>query len=676
MLHTTVFRASALLAALTVALFPIVAWGQPTTVNLDRSAGPARLWLSGEAGRDYTLQASDAGMASNSWQFLITTPLTNAPLSWFDANSMLLPSRFYRAVKLAPVSPQPAANFRLIDHLGRSRELNYYLSNSPVPAVVLIFTGNGCAKIRDLLPTIRSLTNRFNPSGVLFWMIDSNSNDNRSNILAEATSLGITLPILHDRAQLVARSYQATTTPEVIALRKYYFPGPTPATNWSVFYRGSIDDRLGSNAVATTQFYLSNALVNFLAGQPVAPTESRPAGCDITLLPRQTNITYSADIGPLILDKCVRCHSPGNIAPFTYSSYSIVKGKAPFIRENVLAGRMPPWHADYNYGVFTNDASLTPTQAATLIQWIDDGAVRGSGPDPLASVPPATNYPVVWPPSLGTPSNIINLATQAIPATGTIDYRYWNYTYTGPTVWLRAAVVLPGTLSAVHHILAYKSGVDDTLHSFMTGYVPGSEMGAFPTDTGKLLTNGTVIRFQMHYVANGSATTDVSQLGLYTMPSAPLYPLIQSSAPNAFFIPANTPDYETNTASFLLSASKSVKLYELSPHLHTRGSRFKYEAIYPSGHVPASEVLLSVANYVFHWQTTYRFAQPKILPPGTSIRCTCAWDNSVQNQELMALYNDPDNPNNFQYSPNQPVYWGDQTWNEMFIGYFNYSEIP
>ena len=108
-------------------------------------------------------------------------------------------------------------------------------------------------------------------------------------------------------------------------------------------------------------------------------------------------------------------------------------------------------------------------------------------------------------------------------------------------------------------------------------------------------------------------------------------------------------------------------------HMHTRGARFKYEAIYPDN---SSEVLLSVPFYVFHWQTTYRFAQPKVLPAGTTIRCTCAWDNSVQNQELMELYNDPDNPNNFQYNPSVPVTWGDQTWNEMFIGYFNYSEIP
>jgi hypothetical protein len=181
----------------------------------------------------------------------------------------------------------------------------------------------------------------------------------------------------------------------------------------------------------------------------------------------------------------------------------------------------------------------------------------------------------------------------------------------------------------------------------------------------------------MHYIATGQATNDISRLGLYTTPITPGVELIQSSAPNPYFqIPANTTEYQTNTSSFMLSATKATYLYELSPHLHTRGKTFKYEAIYPAGNNPASEVLLSVPYYVFHWQTSYRFAQPKYLPAGTSIKCTCAWDNSVQNDELMDLFNDQSNPNHAQYDPNLTVTWGDQTWNEMFIGYFNYSIIP
>jgi hypothetical protein len=318
---------------------------------------------------------------------------------------------------------------------------------------------------------------------------------------------------------------------------------------------------------------------------------------------------------------------------------------------------------------------LTPVEAAKLIQWIDQGTPRGIGGDPLTNPPPPLDYPFAWPSSLGTPSNIIQITAQSIPATNSIRYRYVTYTYQGPTTWLRAAVVLPGTVPVVHHILVYQKGVDNTLTSFLTGYAPGSFLGAFPEGTGKLLTNGTVLEFQLHYIAIGTATNDQSYLGLYTTPNAPTYPLIQSSAFGlSFSVPPNTRDYQVVTQT--APSTFKMRLYELSPHQHARGSRFKYEAIYPAGHNPPTEVLLSVPHYVFHWQTAYRLAEPKDLPVGTRIRCTAGWNNSIQNAELMEMFTDEDNPNHALYDPSRTVGWGDQTWDEMFIGYFNYSVIP
>jgi hypothetical protein len=555
----------------------------------------------------------------------------------------------------------------LIDHQGKSRSLYYFENDPATRGFALIFTGNGCANVQALVASIKSLRDQFSSQGIVFWMVDANSADNRSNIVVEANALGLDLPILHDRAQIVARAYHATTTPEVVCVDKL---------GWRIFYRGTIDDRIGSSTNANTQYYLKNALVDFLANRSVTPRQTHTNGCPITLVSRATP-SYATEIAPLLLNKCYSCHNVGSIAPFAMTNYSVVATQALSMRAEVLAGRMPPWHADPAFNTFTNDSSLTPTEAAMLVQWLDAGAPRGAGPDPLATAPPSTNYPFAWPAALGTPSNIITITPQSIPATGTINYRYVDYTYTGPTVWLRAAVLLPGTVAVVHHILAYHKGVDNTLFSFLTGYAPGSSIGAFPPGTAKLLTNNTQLQFQLHYIAIGDPTNDTSHLGLYTTPITTNAPLVQSSAPNPYFaIPANTAEYETNTANVVLSANKGVYLYELSPHLHTRGSRFKYEAIYPAGNNPPTEVLLSVPYYVFHWQTSYRFAQPKYLPPGTSIRCTAAWDNSIQNRELMELFNDPDNPNHAQYDPNLAIYWGDQTWNEMFIGYFNYSVVP
>jgi len=421
----------------------------------------------------------------------------------------------------------------------------------------------------------------------------------------------------------------------------------------------------------------------------VTPREAHTNGCAITLTSIPTP-SYSTDIAPLLKSSCVGCHSPGNLAPFALTNYISVTNKMVAMRLELLKGVMPPWHADYNYQSFTNDFSLSPAQQAMLVRWIDAGGPRGTGPDPLTNAPPPIDYPFAWPSSLGTPdititvwSNAVNQTPEGIPATGVIPYRTVNYLYSGPTVWLRAAVVLPGTVPAVHHILAYNKSGANTIQSFITGYVPGAYLGAFPAGTGMLLTNNTTIQFQLHYKAYGTATNDISQLGLYTMPAAPAYPLIETSSYSVFFcVPTNNNDYQFVADSS--PAATNIRLYEFSPHLHARGKSFKYEAIYPDS---TSEVLLSVPYYEFNWQTAYRFAQPKDLPAGTVIRVTAHWDNSIQNADLMELYNEQSgtNPNWPLYSPsyvNHPsqcpngIIFDQQTWDEMFIGYYSYAVLP
>ncbi|MFM1768189.1 MAG: hypothetical protein RJA22_718, partial [Verrucomicrobiota bacterium] len=384
------------------------------------------------------------------WSPLVTLNLTGPTEHWLDVQPG--PGRFYRAVQLPGPPSEPSTDFRLIDHQGNSRSLHYFHDDPAVRAVVVCFTGNGCPKIREMIPAIKALTNRFTSQGVLFWLVDANAADNRSNILAEAISLGISNgpPILHDPAQVVARSYGATRAPEAIAVN---------TANLQVFYRGAIDDRLSSNAVSTTQHYLSNALVKFLAGGVVSPSRTQPAGCDVTYRPRYPNLTYSGDIAPILISRCVRCHSPGNIAPWDMTSHAVIQDHAPAIRDSVLNGHMPPWTADPHYGVFTNDASLTPGELAKLVQWIDDGAQKGVlEPDPLATIPVVTNYPFAWPSDLGAPAGLLRIPNQSIPATGTVGYRYISVTNTlfSTNVWLRAAVVRPGNTRVVHHALLFE----------------------------------------------------------------------------------------------------------------------------------------------------------------------------------------------------------------------------
>src|ERR1043166_8881512 len=298
--------------------------GQTVSLGINRDAGPVRIQVNGEAGFDYRLEGGPAIPQAGEWDFVATLRLDGSSQSWLDAQSGVLPTRLYRASRSALAPPEPAEDFRLIDHLGRSDWLFYYLGMPSVHAVVLVFTGNGCVAVRDLVPTIKTLTARFSRQGVVLWLVDSNAGDNRSNILAEATTIGLSSgpPILHDAAQLVAQTYRATVTPEAVAIDRGGFAA-------SIFYRGAIDDRLGSSAVASTQHYLSNALSRFLAGANISPRETRATGCAIVLNPPSPNVSYADDIAPLLQAKCVRCHSPGNIAPWAMTNYESVQINAP-----------------------------------------------------------------------------------------------------------------------------------------------------------------------------------------------------------------------------------------------------------------------------------------------------------------------------------------------------------
>ena len=545
-------------------------------------------------------------------------------------------------------------DFRLTDHTGTTRELFY---ESTSKAVVLVFTANGSSRALQTASALRSLRARFAASDVTIWQIDSNLAADRTAILAEQTLFNNPTPVLIDDAQIVAAEYGATRQLETFVIA---------TSNWTLAYRGPLDgaDPTTLAAPAATQNYAADAVAAVIAGRIPAPsTLPLSASAPALDLPSATVPDYATAIAPIVLRRCVSCHSPGNIAPHVYSQYTDLSSRADAIRQDLLLKRMAPWHADARYGVFSNTAALTPVEAATLSAWARAGAPRGtSATDPLtvAAAAPAGDWP------LGPPDLILTIPTQSLPATGVIDYRYITVN-PGTTTdkWLRAAVVHPGNSRVVHHALVFDGTTVDVLLNggglggFFAGYVPGYVQTWFPDGTGKFLKAGTPLTLQMHYTADGKAETDATQVGLYYFSTPPAQSLSTKAAVNLNLkIPPNTKEYPS-VATFMPSATKDVMLYELNPHMHFRGKYTRFDALYPDG---TTETLLNVPQYDFNWQSMYRLAQPKRLPAGTTIRVSGAFDNSPQN---------PANPN-----PNATVTFGEQTFDEMFIGYINYAELP
>ena len=633
--------------ALASVLFAPVLAEEPSVDVRPADNDSIRINLHGQPTQDHLLEYSSD---LKNWEPLLSLRLPSSPFQW---NDPLVPNRgsgFYRLLQWPGSAPrEEAADFRLIDHEGHTRQLHYY---SFQKAIVLFFTDPDADP--SLGATLTDLKSSFGAQDTEFWIIDPIS-ENRSDLVTTADTWETDVPILHDSAQLVSRAYQVARGTEVVAI---------DTASWTVFYRGAIERPAVDGSPA--QPYLSDALTAFFGGQASTYRHTPATGHPLPLGPTEL-VSYEEVIAPMIIESCVRCHSPNNIAPFSLDSYESLASWAHEIREVTLTGEMPPWFADPEFGSYEDDWSLSEESLRALVDWIDQGALKGDGADPLAdfvaNTPPPSEYPFNWPAELGEPDMILTIPTQNIPANGEVDYRYIELSPNIPAdTYLRAAIIKPGNREVVHHSLAFIGSTFEAfiqgagLNGYFAGYVPGVQAKAFPPNSGKLLKANPTLTVQMHYQTNGRPQTDMTQLGLYfhSTPPEMEYRTTAASTRNINIAPG-VREY-TREASVVLSATEPTLLYELSPHMHFRGSRMEYDAIYPNGEV---EKLLSVPHYIFDWQLLYRLAEPKSLPAGTEIRVRGAFDNSPQN---------PENPD-----PVQSVRFGEQSDEEMFIGYINFA---
>ena len=371
---------------------------------------------------------------------------------------------------------------------------------------------------------------------------------------------------------------------------------------------------------------------------------------------KQPQVTFSKDVAPILVKNCQGCHRPGETAPMSLLTYQEARPWAKAIREAVVLKRMPPWYADAHFGKFSNDRSLSQADIDTLVAWADNGAVEG---DPKQTPKPA-QFVEGW--NIGTPDLVLEMPKEyQVPATGTIKYEY----FTIPTEftedkWVQMVEVRPGNRALVHHVIAFvrepkKPGevrAKNEDREFLVGFAPGSLPEIMAPGRAKLIKAGSEIVFQVHYTANGTAGVDRSKVGLIFAKERPRERVITLPAGNnKFVIPAGAANHEVESKFTLRSDATLTTLF---PHMHLRGKDFEYRVAFPNGE---KRTLLKVPNYSFSWQLSYDLAEPIHLPKGSIIECTAHFDNSVNNK-----YN-PD--------PTKEVRHGDQSWEEMMIGFFN-----
>jgi hypothetical protein len=370
-----------------------------------------------------------------------------------------------------------------------------------------------------------------------------------------------------------------------------------------------------------------------------------------------TTPTFSKDVAPILYQRCVECHRPGEAGPMPLRTYKEVRPWAKSIKQQVASRTMPPWHADPHINKFSNDRRLTDDQVATIVKWADNGAPEGDSKD-MPKMPTFTDGWVI-----GKPDVTVDMGADfKIKAEGVIPYQYYTVDpgFTEDT-WIQAAEVRPGQRSQVHHILVFvqEGGKRVTrggeqFSDMLIGYAPGVPTITWEPDTAFLVKAGSKLLFQVHYTVNGKEAVDRSVLGLKVRKDAPKYRAFSGSATQfRLSIPPNEPNYMTEATHVF---KEDVTLLDMTPHMHLRGKAFKYVLEYPDG---KKEELLTVPKYDFNWQLSYILAEPRKVPAGSKMHATAWYDNSANNKY---------NPN-----PNETVRWGDQTFQEMMIGFFNYK---
>lgn len=338
----------------------------------------------------------------------------------------------------SPGKPSDAVkDFALLDHQGAFHHLYYYAKDPATKAIVLFVQGNGCPLVRKRVPELKRLRDAYGTNGVVFWMINANTQDSRDEVAKEAAEFGIDIPILLDETQLAAKALNITRTGEAIVIEP---------NSWRIRYRGAIDDRLSyeTQKPVAQHAYLKEALDALLAGKAVKPEVTSAPGCVVTY-GKAAVASYSETIAPMLKASCVQCHTRGGIGPFAMSSHEKVRGWTEMMREVLVTRRMPPWQADPHVGKFGNDFSLSTADTRTLVQWIDAGAPRGAGKDPLVGYQPELPE---W--KLGKPDYVVDIPEQSVAAEGVFDYRY--VTVDAPNaedVWLRATEIVPGDRKSV-----------------------------------------------------------------------------------------------------------------------------------------------------------------------------------------------------------------------------------
>jgi hypothetical protein len=567
---------------------------------------------------------------------------------------------FSRALRIAVLalagmlagSAYANGDFALLDQHGHFHQLSRYAEHDAVVILVAAADDQTSSRAVASLTQVRqNLVQQSPDENFVFLLLFADADPDRAVVQSMAEEQGIDLPVLIDEAQIVLTTLDARQLGEVFVLD----PG-----SQDVIYRGALGASGDEGAAQAST--LQQTLGEIRAGRSVTVEAVAATGPEIDYrYQRQLqaqSISYQNDIAPLLQRRCAHCHVEQGLAPWAMNRHLMVMGWSPMIREVVITRRMPPGQIDGYIGDWQQTHELPPEELAMLIHWIDQGAPQDGNVDPLAE--PAADV-ATWP--LGEPDLIVEVPEQVLPATGVVDFLLESADLSLlEDRWLRAVAYDVGDKSVLHSLMIYARDaaapvatdtdlIDPEVSEYVSIFVPGERVDAFPDDAAYLLESNRNLAFKIRYLTSGRETVDRTRIGLYFQDEAPGM-MVDSIviANESINIPAGAAEHREMAQSDPLVSD--VYLSSLSPHAHGRAKSMQLTAVYPGGD---RELIANVANYNFNWQLTYRLRQPLLLPAGTRLEAETVYDNSLANP--------------LNADPSVSVQWGLSDQDEMFNHY-------
>ncbi|TVP77479.1 MAG: redoxin [Gemmatimonadales bacterium] len=521
-------------------------------------------------------------------------------------------------------------------------------------AVVIAVRDTGCPVSGRYAPRLARMAQEWEEEGVRFLWLNPGPHESKEDMRAEVEEFGFSGAYVHDPDGVWGRALQVRATTEVFVLDE----------SLTLVYRGSVDDQygIGFNRPAVNHPWLEDALAATLEGSvPATRMTDEVHGCLLGFdnqpptEARHDAVTWHNRVSRVMQENCVACHREGGIAPFSLETFEQAHAYRHMLAYVVEEGIMPPWYADPAVGKWANDRGLPDADRRALLAWIESGGPEG---DPALAAAPRS-WVEGW--NIGEPDLVLSFDEAiTIPAEGVVPYQY----VVVPTGfeedrWVRAMEIRPSAPEVTHHALVFvqepgeRTMMDGGVRGFFAATAPGAVGDDFGEDLGKRIPAGSSLVFQMHYTPNGREVEDRSRIGFVFHDEPPAREVETRSAFNVRFV---IPPYaENHEVSGEHTFGEDGVIRAFFPHTHVRGVAFRYDLIRRDG---SEEVVLNVPNYNFDWQLTYQAAEPIPVKAGDVLRAVAWYDNSENN---------PYNPD-----PSAAVRFGEQTWDEMMLGYFDF----